>query len=731
MAVSTPSIAQDPFGDTTPDVPSAGDTMPVPVNRSNTPKASDAVTLPATDHPVVQALRDYPPRTSSEIARGMLHLYRLQQWEDLSYHLNHWMKMPLDSNTASKMVSEIGRDSWMALRSRSQGLTAEQSAWIEKVLSLSSNAALDPTLLQSYYQALKNPVAVDQKRGILGLEVAGPSGLALFINSVANDSSPANAAMIELFRRYGVAGRDAWKAYMTSEDATIRDRLVMLSRNHVRELLPELLGHLHSGQASDTASKAIEKFLQDELQTVPNANDSIHYLQTKLRKSLDQYTAVRKTPFSNNQEAWILRNGKVESELRDAMLVQLGSCYQLATQLQRTARSMEKDSAEAWAVLLEWELMTSANLMPIDQDGASDDAEFLSKVLVQAQSQNLPGAQLRTLQRLAGFPTSVAQSTTQSTTQSPMILALDSGVSAVRYAAATSLASQAGNEGYAGSHRAYESLLEMLELQGEPLALIIGNHQDLCDHTSRLLNQMGYRSENVSTARDALRWVDLPHPIEMCVIVDQVSDMTFAQLVQRLRSHPRSSHIPVVLLADQVTDSQLAFLQEETSIVRSFVPKDAAGFLEILRQVDARHRMVRPSAADRIAWKSMAQQAITRIHQSPELNQVYPVAKWRHWVEVRMGSLALDKQDVDTLISIGNQAAQSELCQRAITSQPDWALRQSAAEGLKRNIDRHGLKLSPEQVQSIYDAYNQQGRSNQVVRQFLGSLLDHIESVSR
>ena len=79
---------------------------------------------------------------------------------------------------------------------------------------------------------------------------------------------------------------------------------------------------------------------------------------------------------------------------------------------------------------------------------------------------------------------------------------------------------------------------------------------------------------------------------------------------------------------------------------------------------------------------------------------------------------------------MGTRESQVELGNRAISVQEEMSRRVSAAESLRRSIKKHGLKMVPEEVQLLYDAYNQQGRRDSEARSFLSALLDSIEAAS-
>jgi CheY-like chemotaxis protein len=306
--------------------------------------------------------------------------------------------------------------------------------------------------------------------------------------------------------------------------------------------------------------------------------------------------------------------------------------------------------------------------------------------------------------------------------------ACESGVPAIRYQAATALMPLLLKREFRGALRAEEVIVEMLRLDGNALVLVIGTNPSLSMHASAVLNQMGLRVMTATAGQDALRAVEDGYPVEYILFVDRTGDIALTQLVQRLRSHFRSSTIPMAVLLPEYRSGEVPLLNEVSGLVASFVPPDDAGMVNILRQCNELPKQrQRLTNADRIAWKTNAKDFLNRVASMPSNEIPSSLRTWSEFARENLDQAIVNAIDNNVLAEMGNLEGQRELTRRLIAAGNDAELRLAIGELLKRTIRFHGVKMSRADVESLYDAYNKQGPTDPAAARAIGEVIDQVE----
>ena len=89
-----------------------------------------------------------------------------------------------------------------------------------------------------------------------------------------------------------------------------------------------------------------------------------------------------------------------------------------------------------------------------------------------------------------------------------------------------------------GRNRLERVLAEMRNLDGGPLALIVGGATDLRSHVGTILESFGYRFLEASSATQTMSLLREGQPVEAVFVVSPVLEMKLGDLVQRIRANP-------------------------------------------------------------------------------------------------------------------------------------------------------------------------------------------------
>lgn len=736
--VSSPLHAQeDIFGDEsgagdTPDgeVSEFGD-APTPEPARNQARNSNKDELPPSSHPVVIEYRQNRPKTPEDFARAFLHLSRLQEWKDVAYHLDAFSKLTIDSSTAVRMLKEIGHDQWLSIKWNMDELNEKQQAVVNNILDKATAALRGASLLDIHFAGLQGTDAALAKKGYTGIQSAGTDGLAFLLSKFVQEPNKPSIYSSYTLHSFGEAGYEAVSGAFTSSDPAVRERLVALvapiNGSRYLELLSSVV---YSRIDTQGAKKIASDRLAKEWKTVPQIESVQKNIGLRLDRYLKTLGNARRMDVPQAREIWLLQGNKALSvALLDERRLALEHIYQTALQALRLETSQRELIAESIAAVLERSFEETKEIFVesplahsnIDLEQIVTGPEDLGRVWRVALQRDLPGAQLRIQQKFFDWPeATVAQ-------QEPLRAGLSSGYPAVRFAASHSLANRMLSSPTPLASKGVEEMVELLSLESEPLTLVLGSNDGLCDHASILLKQAGHRSIVLSSGRAALRYLEDPNPVESILFIDSIADISLPQLVQRIRANPRGSKIPFAILAEDVSKKHQQILSEEIGLIYSYVPSRLDGMIELLRQMDGSSFAPRLTAADRTGWSSVAQQFFQRVVESPMEAWPTDFERWKPAVATRMGGNLLGESSNEALVTLGSRESQRELANRSTQWNLDLASRKSAAQQFIQSSKMHGLKLDELEIQGLYDAYNDRARTDLEVRKYLGEVLDAVD----
>ncbi len=607
--------AEGIFGGTEPAAHGFGETTTATALSSS----GSSTLLPEDSHAVVRSLRNRPPQTDVEISRAILYMTRIQRWDEVGRYLDQLAKLPIDEVAAMKLERAAGLETWFKISGDVDELSDKQREVAKKVIDLSSGVARKPATLQSAIKLLHSKDLVDRKRGVLAIQAAGETGLAAMLESVVATDTPPASIMSETIITLGAEGELALKAAITTADDMARERLMLIAaRIPGPKYMAELITALYTIEPDSDTYRQISKVLSPAGQALPQANASQRFVLNQMQSQLHEFSVTRReiTTSVNSVWRWSPDGKRMVTEFDDAAGVHLERAYQLARLAIQLGPHAGGDSALATAVIMErnhrlspiLELEPDALRMEFVPVGVSDNLDFLGLVFDAARKAELLAAQLRCIQAIGmALPKNPSNASASVRRLSETVKYASPPL---RYASAVGLGNRPHADGSFDGKVAYEhTKLEMLRLESKPLALIVGGSVELRDSLSKHLSQLGVRSLGTSSARETLRTIQEPQPIEFVFLVDRVFEMSLSELVQRIRSFPRTSSLPLAILSDQIGATQRAFLTDEGlqqihySSVTSNI--DLTGVL--LLEMQRRSPIPKMDSIDRLLFRSLVE----------------------------------------------------------------------------------------------------------------------------
>jgi hypothetical protein len=221
-----------------------------------------------------------------------------------------------------------------------------------------------------------------------------------------------------------------------------------------------------------------------------------------------------------------------------------------------------------------------------------------------------------------------------------------------------------------------------------------------------LLEEFSYEVDDYPTAASVIPALKKGMTVDSVFAVAQVIEMDLAQLIQRIRATSSGATAPVAVLADSLSTREIEILERDPRIVLGSIPPEAAGLVEILRQV----RLVKQSPpleeTDQIIWKDLAVQF--RDEATQRL-----VAAQRMTPPATLADSPLRQKD---------------LMQRVLDKELSLPEREQASQIFVQSVRQFGLLVSTESADAQYDVYNDRGPSEPETRVLLGRILDAIEA---
>jgi hypothetical protein len=261
--------------------------------------------------------------------------------------------------------------------------------------------------------------------------------------------------------------------------------------------------------------------------------------------------------------------------------------------------------------------------------------------------------------------------------------------------------------GFQGASRVDINAREMQQLMADPMVMIIGASPSLRSHSHGLLSAMGLRYWEASSVDDVFNGLRNSVPVEGILIVDHLRDLDLGQLIQRIRSNPSTSTVPIALLAENLSSGEHLVAAADHGVVVGSVPPSIEGLGDILSRMNQMLAYPRATPEDRIFWKDNAVNYLKAAYpQNPSL--------LNSGASIR---LADTQEEQNNLLRIVADASQTP------------RQREQASQIFVQSIRRFGLLISSDTLNGQYDAYNSRGETEPVTRLVMGQILDAIDEV--
>ncbi|AMV32259.1 hypothetical protein VN12_09060 [Pirellula sp. SH-Sr6A] len=711
LTTAVTCCAQDPFGN------DPISTEGVPVNVGT--KGAESSPLGDVDlfekNAVVRSLIRSAPSDPAGLARAVQLMARIRRWDEVTRWLKVIDQAGLDTAKAHAMVDEVGAKTFQGLLSPLVPLEPANRQIVDRILQLADEYRLDPAMIAQSVTQLQSPDTNSWKSAFGVVQSTGYVGVQSFFNAVMRQGAPPpSGAMGETLRRLGESAKDAWVVCMRTPHTDARRNLILLAAAakdpRYQNELTSLLGDIDSlpedlrEAANNWMSRSASSSTQSQL-----FEDS----SSRLRSLLSRYVNVRFDDDAATGVRWLLGQDGRSLTMRDCTPAE-ELWFRVEGEAEIVLQSgagAGTDSAIAAAVLLQGEdgiPTTGTHLSLGAKAPLLDRYEFACLVWDAAWKYRFPTSQRVAAEQLGRFSAPMPIEV-----RDRLVQGLESGYPSVRYACAMGLMRwmgsdrSVGNESFLGRGKLDRVAAEMVQLTTKRRALVVGGSSSLRSHLRSLLESFDYQCEEFSSAGAVLARCKEGAPVEEIFIVSRTLEMDLGQLVQRIRGTSTGASVPIAVLAESLSSSELRVLDLESQMVLGSVPPDEIGLQDILRRSRVAFGASPMSDVDKVFWKEEA-------------------GRFR---EVQLGKLvtAPKKPPVQSKIP-QTPVGQRELILKVLDSAIPLPEREQASQLFVQSLRQFGLQVSSETADGLYDVYNERGKSEVDTRQLLSRMLDAVEA---
>ncbi len=312
---------------------------------------------------------------------------------------------------------------------------------------------------------------------------------------------------------------------------------------------------------------------------------------------------------------------------------------------------------------------------------------------------------------------------------SALIRALNFGDQRVAFAAVETITKLSADQAFSGSSNYASTLAYLGSSTGIRKALVGHVDSTMVQDLGQAVRSSGY-TPTTATSSQQLYEIAISDPdIEIILVSDTLHRPDFLELVQSLRSHPRTRRIPIGFMYDfnSARDRIQHYLQEDALSAGFPSTNDASLVARQLEQVRLRGGIdtLQPSRRSfhaRWCVKQLADLAKNRTRGSS-----YDLAAYETKLAETLYDSNLGLDSADILGQVGTRYSQQQLLGLANQSQQPLELRQRAVDSLAIAFDNNGILLTRSEILDQYRVYNASDTQPEASQQIYSQILDLFE----
>ena len=318
---------------------------------------------------------------------------------------------------------------------------------------------------------------------------------------------------------------------------------------------------------------------------------------------------------------------------------------------------------------------------------------------------------------------------TESDTASSLAKALLHGDPRVRFAAVEAIAQIDPMAPFAGAADFAQQLRRFARAEGSRRVLIVHPRAPEADNLAGMANGQGFTATAVGTHQEAMKRA-IEHPDYEAILISDAVEL-WTELLQQIRRDPRTSRLPVGLIARSQSLGQAEQLARLDPLTIAYpLPYEPKTLGIALQNTLNQESISKTDAATRLAQGEKALGWLADIVSNHDRYSFYNVLDYE---SVLIGALKVPRfatKAAAALGALGTPNAQTALIDLASQNARPIAIRRAASDAFQSATRRQGVQLTIKQVTAQYDRYNASGTIDESTQEILASILDSIETAA-
>ncbi len=726
-AVSRTGNAQDnPFG-----VPQTAPSAPT----AEAPKDVELPAPPEPEDPAVAALLATNPSTPLEKLRAAVVLVDLGAVDKAKTFIDDLLAANLDDATLVSLAEQIGAAKLYALAAN------RELAPSGRELSLAVFAAVerrnrDPQRIARLIEELKTAEGDALWFAVDGLRQAGQAAVGPLVEQLVDPAQAAHAARIrQALAALGAESAGPLGALLDAGDPEIRRHAILaLAALGEREAVYDLLAVRMDPDTPQEIRELAEAAVLKLMGRLPSPNESIRLLAAKATAALQP--PVGYGPDDPTEIDYALWNH--EAKKLDILKIHRDEARRRkAARFAAAALRARKDDPALRCLYAQATLEDEAFRFGVDRLMWEWDPQLaalvedftpgeLSLVLAKSLDDELVAASMglvRVLEQRGD--TSVLYERKESV--SPLVDAMRFGDRRVRFAAMQAALKLNAGSPFPGAGYVADSLVYFASTTGKRRAIVAGPSVIDSMRIAGHLEQEGFDVSTVAAGRDVLRMVSSSPDFELIFLSASIQGPSLSLMLDPLRQIQGTARIPVGIFATADQLDRARKLAERDRWVLAFArPHDQ----ETVREQTSR-LLALPDRdyLPRDVRIRQAQAALDWIHTLYERpSPAYPSLDVEKVGLHALTVAELQERGTAILALVGTHRAQKALVDFAGRITLPLPLRVAAVDAFRRNVEKHGVMLTTDEILLQYDRYNASETMDPGTQKVFGLILDIIES---
>ena len=541
--------AQDPFGEAAPAVA-------VPATAPQPAADAQDVAIAAELDPVVRGIMETNPTSPMELMWAVeltMNIGRVDQVQKFMSAL-----VAAEPDAAQLMAIERKWGSTLFFRLSHQSRYGRQvRAQALQLLTATQRALHNPERLQNLVAGLAHPSAALRQAAANDLKQVGTSAVPALLAVLGDaDSAESHALARDALGGLGSIAVDPLASALQCPDPAIRWQVVeVLGRLEDSHVVDCLLGMLFEADGDPRVKKAVAQTVQRLVGALPSRQEAEQFLVRQVRGYLSG-VPVKPADLEGRVAIWEWSESAatVVSTLQPARLASMLKARKLAADLHQ----LDSENIDFRRLFLVAVLETEKRLVGLDepldresvdcQQVAALGAEALQDGLLFAVREKYLAAATATAE-LLGDQDDIALLRGVNGRMQPLVQHLRHPNLRLRMACLDAVLKLSTQQAYPGCSYVTETLGFITGSHGSPRVLVGDPRSSRAQSIGGLLNRLGYESDTANSGRELLRMARSNPDYEFILVSDAVQHPDLRELVQILRRDPRTSRLPVGILA--------------------------------------------------------------------------------------------------------------------------------------------------------------------------------------